>query len=88
MAAHAAIQWQFDFPDIAKEWFDNSSYLALLSVANEVELQHLAEKAHLQEIKVSIYREPDVDNQITAIALEPHIKSKKLCSSIKLALKD
>lgn len=40
------------------------------------------------EIKLSVFREPDIDNQITAIALEPGTQTKKLCSNIKLALRN
>jgi len=57
-------------------------------VANETELQQLAEEAALHDIQVSIFREPDIDNQVTAIALAPHPKSKKLCSNLRLALKE
>lgn len=85
---HAAIQWQFDFPNLASEWHQNSDYLAFLSVANQEELNKLIERAQAKEIKLSIYREPDLNHQITAIALEPSIQSKKLCSSIPLALKE
>jgi peptidyl-tRNA hydrolase PTH2 len=86
-AAHSAIDFQHQH-EIAKEWHLNSSYLAILSVANEIELHQLIERAQAKEIKISIYREPDLDNQITAICLAPSIQSKKLCSSIKLALKE
>lgn len=87
-AIHSAIQFNFEFCEIAKEWHSNSDYLALLSVANESELQQLIDKTQTKGIKYSVYREPDLDNQITSICLEPSNKSKKLCSSIKLALKE
>jgi hypothetical protein len=56
-------------------------------VANESELQKLIDKAIMHDIHFSVFREPDVDNEITAIALAPHPKSKKLVSNLKLALK-
>lgn len=84
---HAGIQFVFEHPEYAKCWYENSNYLGFLSVENEQELNQLIERARSQEIKFSIFREPDVDNQITAIALEPGNKSKKLCSNLKLALK-
>lgn len=86
-AMHAAIQFQHDHPDYAKIWFEKSNYLAYLCVSNESELLVLIEKALIKEIKFSIFREPDIENQITGICLEPGIKSKKLCSNLKLALK-
>jgi len=85
---HAAIQFIFEHPEITKEWYNISNYLGFLSVANEYELNKLIEKAVLLNIKISVFKEPDIDNQITAIALQPGIKSKKLCSNLKLALRD
>ncbi len=85
---HAAIQFAMEHPDTNKEWFEKSNYLGFLSVSNEVELLCLAERAAMLGIEYSVFREPDVDNQVTAIAIAPGNKSKKLCSNLKLALKE
>jgi hypothetical protein len=85
---HAAIQFGFDHPEVSQEWFHNSNYLGFLSVANEEELERLIERARAHDIKFSIFREPDIEDQITAIALEPGLKSKKICSNLPLALRD
>jgi hypothetical protein len=85
---HALRQFTAEHPEVDKHWFEKSNYLGLLSVSNENELTRLIEKAHHQGIKFSIFREPDIEDQITAIALEPGVKSKKLCSGLKLALRE
>lgn len=85
---HALRQFTAEHPEIDKLWFEQSNYLGLLSVSDENELSRLIEKANKQGIRFSIFREPDIDNQITAIAIEPGLKSKKLCSNLKLALKN
>jgi peptidyl-tRNA hydrolase len=87
-SGHAAIQFQYDYPSIAKEWHDNSKYLIYLSVENEFELQKLIHKLQKSNIKYSIFRESDIDNQITAIAIEPSDKTRKLVSSLPLMLKE
>lgn len=84
---HAAIQFKFEHPEISLNWFEKSNYLGLLSVANEGELIALIEQATEKGISLSVFREPDIDNQITAIALAPGPQSKKLCSRLPLALK-
>lgn len=80
-------QFSHEYPDIDRCWFDSSNYIGLLSVSDEDEMHKLIEKATMKDIKLSIFREPDLDNRITAIALEPGIKSRKLCSCLKLALR-
>jgi len=48
----------------------------------------LLEKIKIQELKHSIFREPDMNNQMTAIAVEPTEKTMKLCSKLPLALNE
>lgn len=86
-AMHAAIQFQHDHPEYAAVWYKQSNYLGFLSVANEYELTQLIDKALSLDIKISVFREPDIENQITSIAIEPGSNSKKLCSNLKLALR-
>lgn len=86
-AMHAAIQFQHDYPEHAAAWYKQSNYLGFLSVSNEDELTRIIHKASALGIKFSVFREPDIDDRITAIALEPGTLSKKLCSNIKLALR-
>jgi peptidyl-tRNA hydrolase len=84
---HAALQFAFENRDVFDDWHQTSDYLGFLSVANESELARVAEQAEERDIRFSVFREPDIDNQITAIALEPGTKSKKLCSQLPLALR-
>lgn len=84
---HAFRQFSHDHPEIDKEWFNNSNYICLLSVKDELALNELIEKASLHNIKFSVFREPDIVNQITAICLAPCKESKKITSNLRLALK-
>jgi hypothetical protein len=47
-------------------------------------LEKLVDKAKSKNISTSTFREPDIGNVITAIALEPSILSKKLTSGLPL----
>ena len=87
-AAHAAIEFQHEHPEIAKEWNTCSKYLIFLTVENEEELLFFLEKIKYYNLKYTIFREPDIDNQLTAIALEPCEKSRKLTSNLPLALRE
>jgi len=84
-SCHALRQFTFEHFSLDSEWFHTSNYLVLLETENEESLKELLGLAKMREIKFSIFREPDFDDEITAVAFEPGGKSKKLCSRLKLA---
>jgi peptidyl-tRNA hydrolase len=86
-SCHAAFAFAIEHPQLTGEWFRDSNYICILEIDNEEKLLDLMERAKQQDISASIFREPDMDGQITAIALCPGIASKKLCSNLPLALK-
>lgn len=85
---HALAEFCLQHIDIANSWHKNSNYLAFLSVKDESELLFLIEKAQSRGIAISIFREPDIDNQVTSIAIEPSAESKRLCRNLPCALKE
>lgn len=87
-SGHAAIDFQYQHPVEASEWQTKSNYLAFLTVADEEQLIKLISKAILTGIKHTVFREPDIDNQITAVAFEPSEASRKLTSSCPLLGKE
>lgn len=87
-AAHSAIQFQHDYPEIAKLWHEHSKYLACLSVKDENSLIDLIKKADKKNIKYSVFIEPDIDNQITSVAFEPSDATRRLTNSLPLMLKN
>ena len=87
-AAHACIDFQHDYPVESTQWHKSSNYLAILTVKDEQALIDLIVKASLRGIKYTVFREPDIDNQITAVALEACPDSKRLTSSCPLLGKE
>ena len=85
-SCHAISLFREEHCDIAKQWFERSNYLAVLSVQNEQELLNLIDKATKKDVRYSIFFEPDLKYAVTAIALAPGVNSKKLCNKLKLAL--
>lgn len=85
-ATHSAIQFVFENMEIAKIWHETSDYIVMLNIDNEESLKKLMLEASNKNIKFSSYREPDIDNQYTAVAFEPCKKTKSLCRGLKLAL--
>jgi hypothetical protein len=87
-AAHAAIDFQHQYPTLADKWHCTSNYLIFLSVANEDEFKQLILKAAQRQIKISAFREPDINDELTAIAFEPCEQSRKITSSCPLMGKE
>lgn len=83
-SCHALIEFQVTHPDLTKEWYARSNTLALLSVPDEMELEALARSAEAKWIEVSRFREPDRDNELTAIVLGP--QGKRLVQRLSLTL--
>lgn len=83
--AHGAIEFALKYPELTKNWYDISNYVAVLAVDNEEQLHSLIMKAESRGVKHAIFKEPDQDDAITAVILEPGLDSRKLSSNIKLA---
>jgi hypothetical protein len=84
MCCHAQRQFGHEHPEVENEWFITSNYIVLLTVKNQEELITLISKARGENILLSFFVEPDIDNEVASIALEPGIKTKKLCRKLKL----
>jgi peptidyl-tRNA hydrolase len=85
---HAAFHFYHDHSQIAKNWIEASDFICSLQVPNEDELYYLIRRAELDEIPITIYRESDLDDTITAIALAPGERTRRLCMGLKLAMRD
>jgi len=85
---HAAIDFQHQHPELAKHWQQTSNYLVFLSTDNEETLNELINKAKLRDILYTKFNEPDLNNELTAVAFEPSEASRKLLSNLPLMRKE
>lgn len=85
-SVHVSFEFAHQHLNETVQWMKESNTIVILNVESEIELYKLVQEAERKEIKYSIFREPDLVNQLTAIALEPSPKTKKLCKNLKLAL--
>jgi len=85
---HAAEQFQKEHDDVQSEWYFKSRHIVILSCDNEKSLNELLLKAHTRGILCSDFTEPDFENELTAIALEPSEESQKLASNLPLAFRE
>lgn len=85
--AHSIADFFINYPNEAESWYSCSNYIASLSVEDEESLLRLVEDLQRNKIKYVLVREPDIDNQATAVAIEPSEETRRLCSKLPLALK-
>lgn len=86
-SAHAAIDFCFQHPNKASPWNKESNYLVMLAVNSQKQLELLIEKCKERFIEHSVFTEPDIGNEITAVALEPSPSTQRLVRNIPLMLK-
>ena len=86
-STHAAINFTFEHPTRAGPWFKESNYLVQLEVKDEGELKDLIRKCERLNLYYTVFREPDIGDEITAIAIEPSPLSEKLVKNLPLLFK-
>lgn len=87
-AVHAAFQFHSEFSSTSLSWQRDSNYLVIVSVPDEPSLMRLASRAVEKELPFTVVREPDLNDQPTALALHPWDTARKLCSNLPLALRE
>lgn len=87
-SVHAALGFMKDFPEETISWMDISNHIVICNSPTETTLLLLIERGKLYSLKMYIFKEFDLDNQVTAVAFEPGINAMKVCSGLKLALRD
>lgn len=66
----------------AKEW--NNSYLIYLEVYSEAQLKYWRFKFHKRNIDITVFREPDIDNSVTAFCALLDEKETAFLRKLKL----
>ena len=88
--AHSATTFARESYDSFVKWKDESSYIVVLSVENLKALQLLREKLLINQVEVFDFYEPDLDDKLTAISLNPeqYEISRRIVSNIPLAFQE
>ena len=86
--AHALAEFAATLSIRFKRWQQHHKNLVILSVRNEKELRALLDKAIDKRLRYAHFEEPDIGNELTAIALEPSDETYRMTSTLPLALKE
>lgn len=83
-AIHAFREYVEKHPESEREWYSNSNTIVVLGCNDEQELWHLWKNAPGFAAE---FREPDFDDELTAVAFQPGNESALYLSHLNLALK-
>lgn len=86
--AHAAFQFAYEHRPLAAQWLQESNFVVILSVENEIALTEFGKHIESHHIPVTWFTEPDIEDQVTAIALAPSPKTVELCADLPLAMRE
>jgi peptidyl-tRNA hydrolase len=84
--AHALREFVHVHPEIDRNWYQTSNTLAFLSVPGEMDLLSLLTQAQQRGFSAAPFREPDRNDELTAVAFGP--ECRKLLSRLPLALRE
>lgn len=83
-AAHAAFEFSAAHPDLIAPWLRASKFLVLLQVPDEVSLIALTSRALAEGLTLTSWHEPDLGDSLTAVALEPGARARRLTANLPL----
>ena len=84
---HSLADFAHELPQFFKSWKDNSNYLISLATQDEQSLETYYNKLRACGAPIVAFREPDINNQLTAICFYGLPHYRKLVSNLPLALK-
>ncbi len=87
-SCHSIADFAYDHPDIFKQWKQESNSIITLAVKDEQSLIDICNKLQSVTPYITSFREPDIDNQMTAIAIYGTPEIRKMLCNIPLALKE
>lgn len=87
-SCHALAEFFRQFQELSHAWQDQSNYIVLLSTTSEESLDLIRAVADNHGLRHAPFYEPDLDGQLTAVAIEPSQLTSKILSKLPLALKE
>jgi len=83
--AHALAEFALERGEDFLSWRTHSNYIVALQVHSSSALEELYSRAEADELELISFREPDLDDQLTALAFVPSQEVKPYLASLRLA---
>lgn len=87
-STHAAFKFAHEHPALMDSWYRESTYLVLLATPDEPSLAEILFTVDFDSLVFSAWREPDMDDALTAIAIAPSPMASKLLANLPLTLRE
>jgi peptidyl-tRNA hydrolase len=84
-AVHAGFLFAQKHPEVTAQWLTDSQFIIIVSVPSEDHLLALACKARNRNVPAVLWSEPDLDDELTAVAFAPVDEARRLCANLPLA---
>jgi len=84
-SCHAMRLFVHEHPELDAAWYRDSNNLVCLQIADEQALRRLHERAVESNVAVSLFHEPDYNDEATALTIEP--RGARLVRSLPLTLR-
>lgn len=84
-ACHAVAEFSALYPEVSDWWFHRSNHIAVLGARDYAHLRDVARAAIEKRLHIAFVNEPDIGNQLTAIALTPGEASRPVVKRLRLA---
>lgn len=84
---HAALDFTLEYPEQVQSWHSISNHICILAARSEEDLIKLAHRLIKKGLHFVAFTEPDLNDEVTAIAIQPGKLARKATSCFPLALK-
>jgi peptidyl-tRNA hydrolase len=82
--AHALTEFSIKYPVDFHDWYNVSNTIAVLRVPTMLDLAKLCDRAEFEGCRKAEFHEPDLNNELTAVAFEPSEKSRLFLKHLEL----
>jgi len=83
---HAIAEFSIKYPKDFQCWHEASNTIVVLQVPDILKLVEVIDRANFEAVRYASFHEPDLKNELTAIAFEPAARTSKLLRKLDLLI--
>jgi len=82
--AHALTEFSVSYPKDFRDWYEASNVIVVHQVGTLFELGKLRERADFESVRYAAFHEPDLNDELTAVAFEPSENARLFLKNLSL----